>query len=51
MKNQIKMEIEYWINTPDGYDNRYMTVDTKDIEEAFRIVKNTHRRAKDLKVC
>ena len=44
------MEIEYWVNTPDGYDNRYLTVDTDDVETAFREVKKYNWRAKDLKI-
>lgn len=44
------MVIEFWILTPDGYDNRYETVDTKNVEKAFRIVQENNRRAKNLKV-
>jgi hypothetical protein len=43
-------EVEYWVLTPDGYDNRYMTVNTDDEQEAFDIVKETHRRSKNFKV-
>lgn len=44
------IEVEYWINTPDGYDNRYMTVDTDDREEAIKIVKNRFPRGKNFKI-
>ncbi len=44
------IEVEYWVNTPDGYDNCYMTVNTDDEQEAFDIVKETHRRSKGFKL-
>jgi hypothetical protein len=44
------IEVEYWVLTPDGYDNRYMTVNTDDEQEAFDTVKETHRRSKNFKV-
>lgn len=44
------MIIEFWVLTPDGYDNRYETVDTKDVDKAFRTVLNNNKRAKNLKI-
>ena len=44
------IEVQYWINTSDGYDNRYMTVETGDEEEALETVKKAHPRGKDFKI-
>lgn len=44
------MVIQFWVNTPDGYDNRYETVNTKNVDKAFRTVKQRNRGAKDLKI-
>jgi len=44
------MVIEFWILTPDGYDNRYETVDTKNVDKAFRTVLNNNIGAKNLKI-
>ena len=44
------MVIEFWVNTPDGYDNRYEEVATKNVDQAFRIVKNNNKGAKNLRI-
>ena len=47
-----KYEIEYWINTKDGYDNRYITVYAKNSEQALHIAEgsDTTWRGKDFKI-
>jgi hypothetical protein len=43
-------EVEYWINTPDGYDNRYKTELANCEQEAIEIVKRMTPRGKNFKI-
>ena len=44
--------VEYWINTPDGYDNRYIDIETFDESIALENAINSPltRRGKDFKI-
>tara|TARA_R110000796_G_scaffold142204_4_gene258711 strand:- start:397 stop:561 length:165 start_codon:yes stop_codon:yes gene_type:complete len=44
--------VEYWINTPDGYDNMYVEVQASKEEEALHIAKTKKEsaRGKDFKI-
>ena len=43
-------EVEYWILTNGGYDNEYITVNTKSEEDAIMKAKEETRRGKDFKI-
>lgn len=42
--------VEYWINTKDGYDNRYYTSKFDDEKLALEDAKNTIKLGKDFKI-
>jgi hypothetical protein len=42
--------VKYWINTSDGYDNRYYTSKFDDEELAIKDAKNSIRRGKDFEI-
>jgi hypothetical protein len=42
-------EIEYWVNTSNGYDNRYITIETNDPKQAIIEAKKVSR-SKDHKI-
>lgn len=42
--------VKYWINTEDGYDNRYYTSKFDDEELALEDAKNTIKLGKDFKI-
>lgn len=51
INEQKEYEVEYWVNTPDGYDNNYVTVKALSSEEAIEKAKQqVTPRAKDFKI-
>lgn len=42
--------VKYWINTEDGYDNRYYTSKFDDEKLALEDAKKTIKRGKDFKI-
>ena len=46
----FEYEVEYWINTPNGYDNRYKKEIASSEQEAIERVKRLRPRGKNFKI-